>query len=75
MFKRGFLLTLASVFLILIVSTLASAAITERLEFLGEFSLNSGTNTVFMNTAAQCPPDQGANSVKLDKLCIVPVVE
>ncbi|MCP3684837.1 MAG: DUF4215 domain-containing protein [bacterium] len=43
---------------------------TVRLDDLGVFDFTSGTNDVFMNTAAQCPPDTHPNSVKLMKICL-----
>jgi len=45
-------------------------AVTTRFENLGNFPFTVGSQTVYMNTNAQCPPDIHANSVELDKLCI-----
>ena len=45
-------------------------AVTTRFENLGNFPFTAGSQTVYMNTNAQCPPDIHANSVELDKLCI-----
>ncbi|MFC1648819.1 PA14 domain-containing protein [Nanoarchaeota archaeon] len=42
----------------------------ERLETLGEFNFNQGSNEIIMHTAAQCPPDDMPNSVDLEMLCI-----
>ncbi len=45
-------------------------AITVRLDDLGDFTFNSGTNSVIMHTASECPPDCQANSVVVKKLCL-----
>jgi uncharacterized repeat protein (TIGR01451 family) len=41
-----------------------------RLDVLGNFDFNGGGDTVYMNTAAKCPPDTHANSVEVEKLCL-----
>jgi len=46
------------------------SAITGRFENLGSFSFTEGLQTVYMNTSSQCPPDEHANSVSLEMLCI-----
>ena len=45
-------------------------AVTERLDFLGNFSFVSGNNDIIMHTASRCPPDTTANSVDLNRICL-----
>jgi len=40
-------------------------------EPLGTFPFTTGDNTIHMTTAAQCPPDELANSVEMTELCII----
>ncbi len=44
--------------------------ISSRNQFAGTYELFTGKNTVTMNTASQCPPDNSANSVKVTHLCL-----
>ena len=50
-------------------------AVSVRWDYLGDFHLNQGSNTIAMITAAQCPPDTTANSVELERICIEYVPE
>ncbi|MBU0636587.1 hypothetical protein KKE06_06185 [Candidatus Micrarchaeota archaeon] len=52
-----------------------ACAISVRMDELGDFYFNTGLNDVEMHTAAMCPPDQTAESVRLDKLCLYYVEE
>ncbi|UCD02824.1 MAG: hypothetical protein JSV63_03510 [Candidatus Aenigmatarchaeota archaeon] len=42
----------------------------ERLDYVGEFPFNSGNNTLYLNTASECPPDETPNSVHTHRICL-----
>lgn len=44
--------------------------VSSRNQFAGTYDLKIGENAVIMNTASQCPPDSGANSVRVTHLCL-----
>lgn len=48
-------------------------AITTRVDFLGKFNLQKGNNALVIKSAAQCPPDKTANSVRIGAFYILPL--